>query len=142
MHRTGAVIGRLRAFDVQRKKWLWEITSPLPVFAGVLATRSGLVFSGDQQGFFFAADANSGKVLWRHQTGSGINASPVTYAIDGRQYVAILSGLGGDPGFYFSGPKGGSLFVFALDNLSAAEAGAGAWNVEEIEGALTPLPGN
>lgn len=142
MHRTGAVTGRLRAFDVQRKKWLWEITSPLPVFAGVLATRSGLVFSGDQQGFFFAAHANSGKVLWRHQTGSGINASPVTYAIDGRQYVAILSGLGGDPGFYFSGPKGGSLFVFALDNLSAAEAGAGAWNVEEIEGALTPLPGN
>lgn len=142
MHRTGDVIGRLRAFDVQRKKWLWEIPSPLPMFAGVLATRSGLVFSGDQQGFFFAADAKTGKVLWRYQTGSGINASPVTYAIGGRQYVAILSGLGGDPSFYFNGPKGSSLFVFALDNLSATQAGSGDWSVEEIEGALTPVPGN
>jgi alcohol dehydrogenase (cytochrome c) len=140
MHRISDTIGRLRAFDVQKKKWLWEIPSPLPLFAGVLATKSGLVFTGDQQGFFFAADAKSGKVLWRYQTGSGINASPVTYEIGGRQYVAILSGLGGDPSFYFSGPKGNTLFVFALDNMPAARAGAGKFDVPEIEGALTPVP--
>jgi alcohol dehydrogenase (cytochrome c) len=140
MHRISETVGRLRAFDVQNKKWLWEIPSPLPLFAGVLATRSGLVFTGDQQGFFFAADAKSGKVLWRYQTGSGINASPVTYEISGRQYVAILSGLGGDPSFYYSGPKGNTLFVFALDNLPAAKAGAGKFDVPEIEGALTPVP--
>ena len=140
MHRISETIGRLRAFDVQKKKWLWEIASPLPLFAGVLATRSGLVFSGDQQGFFFAADAKTGKVLWRYQTGSGINASPITYEIGGKQYVAILSGLGGDPSFYFSGPKGNTLFVFALDNMPAAKAGAGKFGVPEIEGALTAVP--
>jgi glucose dehydrogenase len=141
MHRTGETIGRLKAFDVAKRKWLWEIGSPLPLFAGVLATRSGLVFSGDQQGFVFAADAKSGEVLWRFQTGSAINASPITYEIDGKQYLAILSGLGGDPSFYFKAPKGGMLWVFALANLTAGQAGAGAWKVEDIEGALTPVPG-
>jgi alcohol dehydrogenase (cytochrome c) len=140
MHRQGDKIGRLRAFDVGKRKWLWEIASPLPLFAGVLSTRSGLVFSGDQLGFFFAADAQTGKVLWRFQTGSGINASPITYELDGKQYVAILSGLGGDPSFYFKGPKGGMLYVFALTNLPADKAGAGTWKVEDIDGALTPVP--
>ena len=140
MHRISETIGRLRAFDVQRKKWLWEIPSPLPLFAGVLATKSGLVFTGDQLGFFYAADARTGKVLWRFQTGSGINASPATYEIGGTQYVAILSGLGGDPSFYFSAPKGNALWVFALDNLSAGKAGSGNWSVTDIEGALTPVP--
>ncbi len=73
-------------------------------------------------------------------TGSGINASPVTYEIAGSQYAAILSGLGGDLGFYFSGPKGNRLFVFALDNPTAAQAGKGRFDVLEIEGALTPVP--
>lgn len=141
MHRISETIGRLRAFDVQKRKWLWEIPSPLPLFAGVLATRSGLVFTGDQQGFFFAADARSGKVLWRFQTGSGINASPITYEIGGRQYVAILSGLGGDPSFYYKGPKGSMLHVFALDGLAPGKAAAGPWASEEIDGALGPLPG-
>ncbi len=140
MHTLGGSIGRLRAFDVQKRKWLWEIPSPLPVFAGVLATKSGLVFTGDQLGFFYAVDAKSGKVLWKYQTGSGINASPVTYEIGGRQYVAILSGLGGDPSFYFSAPKGNSLFVFALDNPAPGKADAGQWGVTDIEGALTPVP--
>lgn len=141
MHRIGASIGHLRAFDVANQKWLWDIASPLPLFAGVLATKSGLVFTGDQLGFFFAADAKSGQVLWRFQTGSGVNASPITYELDGKQYVAILSGLGGDPSFYFKGPKGGTLWVFALDNLSAPAAGAGTWKVEDIPDALLPVPG-
>lgn len=140
MHRMDGAIGHLKAFDVQKRKWLWQIESPLPLFAGVLATRSELVFSGDQQGFFFAADARSGKVLWRFQTGSGINASPITYALNGNQYVAILSGLGGDPSFYFTQPKSAMLWVFALDNLSPDAAAAGDWGVDEIEGALTPVP--
>jgi alcohol dehydrogenase (cytochrome c) len=140
MHRTGETIGRLKAFDVANRKWLWEIKSPLPLFAGVLSTRTGLVFTGDQQGFFFAAEARSGNVLWKFQTGSGINASPITYELDGKQYVAILSGLGGDPSFYFKGPKGGTLWVFALNGLAPDKAGAGSWKVDEIDGALTPVP--
>ena len=66
-------------------------------------------------GFFKAVDAGTGQELWKFQTGSGINASPITYELDGHQYVAILSGLGGDPSFYFSGPKGGMLWVFSVD---------------------------
>ena len=110
------------------------------MFAGVLTTRSGLVFSGDQLGFFFAADARSGKLLWQFQTGSAINASPITYEIAGKQYVAILSGLGGDPSFYFKGPKGGMLWVFALTNLTVEQSGLGTWKVEDIPDALNPLP--
>lgn len=119
MYRHKEHTGFLKAFDVANKKWLWELPSALPMFAGVLATKGGLLFTGDQLGFFQAVDAQTGKPLWRFQTGSGINASPITYELDGVQYVAILSGLGGDPGFYFSGPKGGMLWVFAVDGKVA-----------------------
>jgi alcohol dehydrogenase (cytochrome c) len=115
MYRHKDKTGYLKAFDVARKKWLWELPSALPMFAGVLATKSNLLFTGDQLGYFQAIDATSGKVLWKFQTGSGINASPITYELDGKQYVAILSGLGGDPSFYFTGPKGGMLWVFSVD---------------------------
>ena len=81
----------------------------------MLATKGGVLFTGDQRGRFLAYDAKTGKELWKFQTGSGINASPITYELDGKQYVAILSGLGGDPSFYYSAPKGGMLWVFAID---------------------------
>ncbi|MGE0211917.1 MAG: PQQ-dependent dehydrogenase, methanol/ethanol family [Parvibaculaceae bacterium] len=115
MYRHKEKTGYLKAFDLAQKKWLWELPSTLPMFSGVLATKAGLLFTGDQLGHFMAVDADSGKLLWKFQTGSGINASPVTYEMDGKQYVAILSGLGGDPSFYFSGPKGGMLWVFSVD---------------------------
>ncbi len=115
MYRHKDQTGWLKAFDVANQKFLWQLPSPLPMFAGVLATKGGLVFTGDQLGHFQAVDADSGKILYQFQTGSGINASPITYELDGKQYVAILSGLGGDPSFYFSGPKGGMLWVFSVD---------------------------
>lgn len=142
MHTEGDTVGHLKAFDVANRKWVWDIPSPLPLFAGVLATKTGLVFTGDQLGFVSATDAKSGKVLWRFQTGSAINASPITYEIDGRQYVAIPSGLGGDPSFYYQGPKGGTVWVFGLEPLSAEEAYSGPWSghVVPVEGGLTPVP--
>ncbi|MFO1090343.1 MAG: PQQ-dependent dehydrogenase, methanol/ethanol family [Hyphomicrobiales bacterium] len=115
MYRMGQTIGHLRAIDVANKKVVWDVPSSLPMFAGILATKGGVVFTGDQRGRFLAYDAKSGKELWKFQTGSGINASPITYELDGKQYVAILSGLGGDPSFYYSAPKGGMLWVFAID---------------------------
>jgi outer membrane protein assembly factor BamB len=67
-------------------------------------------------GRFMALDARTGTVLWQFQTGSGIIASPITYELDGTQYVAVASGgIGGDMGFYYSAPKAGNVFVFALD---------------------------
>ena len=135
MYRHKDKTGHLKAFDVANK-WLWELPSPLPLFAGVLATKSGLVFTGDQLGFM-ALDADTGKELWKFQTGSGINASPITYELDGMQYVAILSGLGGDPSFYFSAPKGGMLWVFAVDGkLKDTDAS----NAIPIPSALPDLP--
>jgi alcohol dehydrogenase (cytochrome c) len=115
MYTRGPITGFVKAIDVANKKIAWETPNPLPLFSGLLATKSGLLFTGDQRGFFVALDAKTGKELWRFQTGSGINASPMTYELDGKQYVAILSGLGGDPSFYFSSPKGGMLWVFSVD---------------------------
>ena len=115
VNQMGETIGRIKAIDVTNKKVAWEVKSPLPLFAGMLVTKGGVLFTGDLRGRFLAYDAKSGKELWKFQTGSGINASPITYELDGRQYVAILSGLGGDPTFYYSAPKGGMLWVFAID---------------------------
>jgi alcohol dehydrogenase (cytochrome c) len=133
MYRLEDDIGYVKAFDVANKEFVWETPSPLPLFAGMLATKSGLVFTGDQLGHVMALDGRTGEALWQFQTGSGINASPITYELDGTQYVAILSGLGGDPSFYFTGPKGGMLWVFALENQALAEGGM---NPAPIEGAL------
>lgn len=133
MYRTGDTIGRIKAIDVATRKVLWEMKSPLPMFSGMLATKGGLVFTGDERGRLLAIDSKTGKLLWNFQTGSGINASPITYELDGTQYVAVLSGLGGDPSFYYSAPKGGMLWVFAIDGK--VEPGNG-YNQQVIEKAL------
>ncbi len=133
MFRLDKEIGYTKAFDVAKKEFVWENSSPLPLFAGVLATKSGLVFTGDELGYMMALNGKSGEVLWKFQTGSGINASPITYELDGTQYLAVLSGLGGDPSFYYSGPKGGMLWVFALEGKAQDSERS---NPVPIEGAL------
>jgi len=138
MYRSHPKIGYIKAFDVAQRKYLWQTDNPLPLFAGLLSTKGGLIFTGDLRGFAMALDADTGKELWSFQTGSGINASPITYELDGVQYVALLSGLGGDPSFYFSAPKGGMLWVFALDNKLARSDDT--FNVTPIPNALPQLP--
>jgi glucose dehydrogenase len=97
---------------------------PLPFNGGTMTTATGLVFAGDIQGMFRAYDAKSGKELWKFNTGSGITAAPMTYVIDGKQYVAVVSGRTqsipaflGDLGqkMVDASPEGGTLFVFALN---------------------------
>jgi glucose dehydrogenase len=136
IHRLGENMGYTKAFDVAKRKFVWETPSPLFLFAGLLTTKGGLVFTGDMMGYFKALDAKSGEVLWQFQTGSAINASPITYELDGHQYVAVLSGLGGDPGFYYQGPKGGMLWVFSVEG--EVEPAAGHGNAVPIEGAILP----
>ena len=58
----------------------------------MLSTAGGLVFTGDAEGNFMALDAASGKILWHFQCGASVYASPMSYAMDGRQYVAIAAG--------------------------------------------------
>jgi PQQ-dependent dehydrogenase (methanol/ethanol family) len=93
----GGYQGELVAWDVEHAKKLWTVKDPdLPVYSGVLSTGGDLVFYGTMEGWFRAVDAHSGKILWQFKTGSGIIGDPITYlGPDGKQYVAIYSGVGG-----------------------------------------------
>ena len=71
-------------------KWEWK--HPSPTWSGVLSTDGGLVFSGDAEGNFMAFDAASGEVLWHFQCGASVYSSPMTFAADGIQYVAVAAG--------------------------------------------------
>lgn len=81
----------IRALDASTGKLRWEYTLLTPPWAGVLSTGGGLVFSGSDEGLFYALDAQAGKLLWSAQLGSDIRSNPVSYAIDGHQYVAIAA---------------------------------------------------
>ncbi len=93
----GGYQGELIAWDVAKRKEVWGIKDPvLPVYAGVLATGGDLVFYGTMEGWFRAVDARTGKILWQVKTSSGIIGDPITFVgPDGKQYVAIFSGIGG-----------------------------------------------
>ncbi|MCC7253805.1 c-type cytochrome, partial [Hyphomicrobium sp.] len=85
----------LLAWDPVKQKKVWEIPQPNYWNAGTLTTAGNLVFQGQIDGKFAAYDARDGKELWSVNVGSGISAPPVTYAIDGKQYVSLLVGFGG-----------------------------------------------
>ncbi|HZR24934.1 MAG TPA: PQQ-dependent dehydrogenase, methanol/ethanol family [Vicinamibacterales bacterium] len=84
--------GALRAIDATTGQQKWSIPYADAGWAGVLATAGGVVFSGDSEGNFFAADSKSGQKLFQFQTGAQVFSPPTTYAIDGRQFVVIPSG--------------------------------------------------
>ena len=132
--------GNFVAFDVVERKVVWRAVSPAPFWAGAVATSTGLVFTGDMRGYFMALDAHTGTVLWQFQTGSGIIGSPITYELDGTQYLAVPSGgIGGDMTFYYTEPKAGNLWVFAIDGGGPARIAPGS-NLVTLEGG-TPRVG-
>jgi alcohol dehydrogenase (cytochrome c) len=88
----GRGFGAMRAIDPGNAGVKWEFKYFTPSLAGVLSTESGLIFGGDMDGNVMAFDATTGKNYWHFQTGSSIYASPITYMLDGRQYVVIGSG--------------------------------------------------
>jgi hypothetical protein len=88
-------VGTLRAMDPTTGKMVWEHKEHLPLWAGVLATKGNLVFTGTGDGFFKAFDAKTGKELWKFQTGSGIVSPPITWEQDGEQYIGVTVGYGG-----------------------------------------------
>lgn len=83
----------LRAFDPKtgERKWEYPMTGPGESWAGTVSTAGGVVFFGDDDGQLVAVDARDGRHLWHFQMGEGLTASPITYAVDGKQYVAIAS---------------------------------------------------
>jgi PQQ-dependent dehydrogenase (methanol/ethanol family) len=93
----GGYQGEFMAWDVQNAKKVWSIKdSDFPVYSGVLTTGGDLAFYGTMDGWFRAVDDRSGKVLWQFKTASGIVGNPMTFTgPDGKQYVAIYSGIGG-----------------------------------------------
>jgi alcohol dehydrogenase (cytochrome c) len=84
--------GALRAIDPKTGDIRWEFKFSSASFGGALATAGGLVFAGEMEGYFRAFDARTGKELWRSEKSGEVRASPITYAIDGKQFVAIASG--------------------------------------------------
>jgi alcohol dehydrogenase (cytochrome c) len=84
----------LRAFDIQTGKIVWELpqTGPGITWGGVLATAGGVVFVCEETGTFLAVDARTGKPLWHFPGSQGWRASPMTYAFDGQQFVAVATG--------------------------------------------------
>ena len=131
--------GYFTCWDPVARKIEWRIKEKFPVWSGALVTAGDVVFYGTMDGWFKALDAKSGDELWKFKCGSGIIGQPVTYrGPDGKQYVAILSGVGGWAGIIVAGDldardgtaalgfvnamkdlpqhttKGGTLYVFAL----------------------------
>jgi alcohol dehydrogenase (cytochrome c) len=117
-NRDEASWGHVKAYDPFTGRQVWDHRAPEPIASSILATAGGLVFVGEPSGHFDAFDARTGSVLWRFQTGSGIHSNPVTYSVNGRQYVAVASGWGGWlEGFApksYGVQRGSALFVFAL----------------------------
>jgi alcohol dehydrogenase (cytochrome c) len=131
--------GFFDAWDPVARKLVWRVNENFPVWSGALSTAGNVVFYGTMEGWFKALDARTGTELWKFKTGSGIIGQPVSYrGPDGKQYVAVLSGVGGWAGGIVAGGidprdssaalgfvnamndlpsvtnKGGTLYVFAL----------------------------
>jgi alcohol dehydrogenase (cytochrome c) len=116
----GEPIAHVDAIDPMTAQHKWRAPiDDIPHYSAVLATAGGLLFTGKETGEFIAIDIDSGKTVWQFQTGSGINAQPITFTRKGRQYVAVQSGLGGVNVLRMGEqlrnvPRGGSVWAFAV----------------------------
>lgn len=96
--------GELTAWDPRARRKAWSVKERFPAWSGALVTAGDVVFYGTMDGWFKALHARTGQELWKLKTGSGIIGQPITYrGPDGKQYVAILSGVGGWAGAVVAG---------------------------------------
>jgi alcohol dehydrogenase (cytochrome c) len=129
VNKDATFFGDVQAWDVNGGKKVWDYKIPKSMMWGsILTTGGGLVFTGGTNDRKFRAlDAKSGQLLWEFTTNSGIIAPPVSYTVDGKQYIAVASGWGVDaqfqqgllsnllPGWDKSIPEGGVIWAFAVE---------------------------
>ncbi|MBV8525567.1 MAG: methanol/ethanol family PQQ-dependent dehydrogenase [Acetobacteraceae bacterium] len=129
----GDHLGELQAWDLSTGKQAWVHKFPAQLFASVLSTAGNLVFvGGTNDRYLRAFDAKTGDLLWQQRTNSGITGMPVSYEVDGTQYIAVQSGWGVDAqriqdsltkaglkGINPDVPQGGVVWVFALRRSEA-----------------------
>jgi len=102
--------GPFVAVNMDTGKIAWQYIAPQPLIGGALATGGNLVFMGEGNGWFDAFNATTGQKVWRYNLGAGVNAPPITYQVDGVQYIAVAAGGNFQLGF----PYGDAVAIFRL----------------------------
>jgi quinohemoprotein ethanol dehydrogenase len=119
----------LKAWDPVAGKLVWQ-TAPMPFWGGgVMSTATGLVFQGSADGAFSAYEAKSGRKLASIDTGTGIMAAPISYELDGVQYVAVLAGFGGAMSAIGYPPGSAALKYENAERLLVFKLGGGAVSI-------------
>ena len=118
--------GTFSAVDLNTGRIAWQQKMRHRMVGGALATAGGVVFVGSREQVFYAFDAQRGDTLWHYLASAGVNAPPVSYAINGRQYIAVAAG----GVLQINAPRGDELMVFALpaagDTSAAVTASKGS----------------
>jgi alcohol dehydrogenase (cytochrome c) len=115
---NGIQDGPFVALDVETGKIAWQYKAPQPLIGGALATAGNVVFMGEGNGWFDAFDAKSGQRVWRYNLGAGVNAPPITYRVNGEQYIAVAAG----GNFQLTYPYGDTVALFKLPSAAAPAA--------------------
>ena len=121
--------GLLVAVDLNTGRVAWRQRTKDPLIGGALATAGGLVFIGTRDEHFLAYDARSGQQLWSYTAAAGVNAPPVSYAVNGRQFIAVAAG----GNYQINAPRGAELLAFSLGPATTPAA-------TDSVGRGTPVP--